>query len=77
MQSYDEILAELTQQASTFTPAQLNAAIATAAQGRMNADEIAIYTKNVLADKSLVWLQSDSPITAAGMVRKSVSALAR
>lgn len=61
MPTHDEILAELTQQASTFTPHQLNTAVATAAQGKLDAAGIDAYIKNLQADKNLVYLQSDSP----------------
>jgi len=54
MLSHQDLLRELTQSASTFTPMQLQAKIAVEAQGKLDAAGIEAYTKALLKDQELV-----------------------
>lgn len=54
MPSHQDLLRELTQSASTFTPMQLQAKIAVEAQGKLDAAGIEAYTKALLKDQDLV-----------------------
>lgn len=56
MPSHEGLLYSLTQSASTFTPMQLQAAIAVEAQGKLDAAGIEAYTKALLKDPELVHL---------------------
>ncbi|MDO8292222.1 MAG: MobF family relaxase [Gallionella sp.] len=54
MPSHQDLLRDLTQSASTFTPMQLQAKIAVEAQGKLDAAGIEAYTKALLKDQDLV-----------------------
>lgn len=54
MASHQDMLREITQSASTFTPMQLQAKIAVEAQGKLDAAGIEAYTKALLKDQDLI-----------------------
>lgn len=54
MPSYKDLLRDITQSASTFTPMQLKAKIAVEAQGKLDAAGIEVYTKALLKDHELI-----------------------
>lgn len=62
-----EIFTDLHQQMSTFTPQQLNHAVAVAAQGHMNGDGINQYVDEILKNSELVRLQSINPKLDRGL----------
>lgn len=56
-----EILRNLTEQASTFTPQQLAAAVAVAGQGKLNADQVQDFIRDLHKNPELVRLESQKP----------------
>lgn len=60
MPSHEELLLKLTEYASTFTPMQLQAAIAVEAQGKLDSAGIQSYTNGLMKDENLVRLMSEN-----------------
>ena len=58
---HDEILSNLTQQASTFTPQQMAAMVATEMQGKGGADAIQKALRDLQKHPDLIRLESDKP----------------
>lgn len=58
---HDEILSNLTQQASTFTPQQMAAAVAIEMQGKGGADAIQKALRDLQKHPDLIRLESDKP----------------
>lgn len=58
---HDEILSNLTQQASTFTPQQMAAAVATEMQGKGGADAIQKTLRDLQKHPDLIRLESEKP----------------
>lgn len=58
---HDEILSNLTQQASTFTPHQMAAAVAVEMQGKGGADAIQKALRDLQKHPDLIRLESDKP----------------